>query len=134
MTLLLLGAGCAQDSNVVTRQTPSRIDGAKVIDMDAPTPFAMRITIFYYQETDSNGWPADVQAQEYVRFLQDQGIDVGFVRDGENHAYVAMVNAADVAAVRSADKMAASAGITKPPMVPDSMRLDAHQTQTEADP
>ncbi|MEM7312137.1 MAG: hypothetical protein AAF497_03200 [Planctomycetota bacterium] len=114
---LSVTAGCSDSLS----PPKSLIDPDKVIDMDAPTLFAMRITIFCYAEADVNGWPARRECQQYVRFLQDRDIDVGFVADAENKSFVAMVAAADVGKVKEADAAAKTEGVTKPPLVPASM-------------
>lgn len=88
-----------------------------VIDLYQPTLFATRITVFTYRDSLKNGWPSKTRDQRYVRFLQDQGIKVGFTRDTANGIHVAMVSASDVAAVADADREAITAGVEKPPIV-----------------
>jgi hypothetical protein len=78
----------------------------------------MRITIFTYRDADDNGWPNNPSDEEYVRFLQDRGIQVGFLRDPDSRLFAAMVDAWNVDAVIDADKAALEAGVKKPPMVP----------------
>jgi hypothetical protein len=112
-------AGC-KDGTSRPPVPETRVDPQKVIDMSGPTLSPMQITIFTYADADSNGWPKKPADQEYVRFLQDRGIPVGFMVDTANDLHVAMVNASDVDAVVEADKAARDAGIAKPQMVPNT--------------
>lgn len=116
--IFLCSCGHPSPSSVSPPNT--NIDKSKIIDLDAPVLFAMRITIFAYRDADLRGWPSAASHQEYVRFLQDRDIHFGFVHDPDSGLYYAMVDANKVDAAVAADKDAAAVGIEKPPMVPDS--------------
>jgi hypothetical protein len=110
--------GCNQPPSSSVSTTKTNIDQSKILDLQAPTPFAIRITIFAYRDADARGWPAARPYQDYVRFLQDRNVRVGFKHDPESDLRYAMVDSGDVDAVVAADKEAVAAGIKKPPTVP----------------
>lgn len=123
-------AGCSPTEITSIPNPNTRIDASKVFNPTEGTWFTIRITLFVYHQADTNGWPADPALQEYVRFLQDRDIPIGFMQSvGEDGQYLAMFKSGQVRDIIVANEAAEAAGIELPPTLPGSVTADSPPSQ-----
>jgi hypothetical protein len=105
VVLLLALAGSESDP---------QIDPEHVTTLEALHGEEGVVPIFTYVEADSRGWPASAEHRQFVRFLQDNGIDVAFYSDEGSGWHFAFVAGSDSKRWKLLSEMAWEKGIPLP--------------------
>jgi hypothetical protein len=95
-----------------------QIDPQHVTTLEAMDGEEMAVTIFLYDRVDSRGWPASPEDRQFVRFLQDNGIDVAFQFHEQSGLHYALVFGSDFNRFLALKQIAQEKGIPVPEMVP----------------
>lgn len=93
-----------------------QIDPEHVTTLEAMRGEETVVVIFVYEDADSRGWPASAEDRQYVRFLQDNGVDVAF--DEQSGLHFALVSGSDANRVLVLHEEAGNKGIPVPESVP----------------
>lgn len=97
----------------------SQIDPDHVTTLEAMDGEEVAVTIFLYDRVDSRGWPASPEHRQFVRFLQDNGIDVAFEFHEKSGLHYALVFGSDVnRLIVLREQIAQEKGIPVPEMRP----------------
>ena len=100
-----------------------QIDPEHVTTLEAMRGEETVLVIFEYEDVDSRGWPASADDRQFVRFLQDNGIDVAFHFDEERGRRLALASGSDANRYVVLKTLARDKGIPVPEMVPELVRL-----------
>ena len=95
-----------------------QIDPEHVATLEAMDGEEMAVIIFRYERADSRGWPASPEHRQFVRFLQDYGIDVAFEFHEESGLHYALVFGSDLNRFVVLRENAQDKGIPVPEMAP----------------
>lgn len=93
-----------------------QIDPEHVTTLEAMRGEETVVVIFVYEDADSRGWPASAEHRQYVRFLQQSGVDVAF--EEESGLHFALVSGSDANRFVVLKALAQDKGIPVPEMVP----------------
>ena len=72
-------------------ESDPQIDPDHVRSLEEMDGEGVAVGVFIYDRADSRGWPASAEDRQFVRFLQDSGVDVAFRFDeasGLHHGFV----------------------------------------------
>jgi hypothetical protein len=100
-----------------------QIDPEHVTTLEAMRGEETVVVIFVYEEADSRGWPASAEDRQYVRFLQDSGVDVAFHFDEKSGLRLALVSGNDAKRFVVLKALAEEKGIPVPETVPELVGL-----------
>ncbi len=100
-------------------ESDPQIDPEHVTTLEAMDGEEMAVIIFHYERVDSRGWPASPEHRQFVRFLQDNGIDVAFQFHEESGLHYALVFGSDFNRfIVLREELAQEKGIPVPEMPP----------------
>jgi hypothetical protein len=95
-----------------------QIDPEHVTTLEAMRGEETAVIIFLYEDADSRGWPASPEDREFVRFLQDSGVDVAFHATERSGPHFALVSESDANRFLVLRGIAQDKGIPVREMVP----------------
>jgi len=104
--------------SLAVSESDPQIDPEHVTTLEAMHGEEMAATIFLYERVDPRGWPASPEHRQFVRFLQDNGVDVAFQFHEESGLHYALIFGGDFNRFAVLREIAREKEIPVPEMVP----------------
>ena len=89
-----------------------QIDPTKVVTLDDLLHMAM--PCLHYGFADHRGWPIWRDERTYIRYLQDNGVRVAFIRSDDGSYYSTLIGFIDSIRIRQLHQQAKEAGLNVP--------------------
>ena len=118
--------------SLAASESDSQIDPEHVRSLEDMDGERVALGVFVYDPADSRGWPASPGDRQFVRFLQDSGVDVAFRFDEASGLHHGFVFGSQVNKFLVLRQIAQEKGIPVPEMPPEVVVVRAEPPDGEA--
>ena len=113
-------------------ETDPQIDPEHVRSLEDMDGERVAVGVFIYDRADSRGWPASAEDRQFVRFLQDSGVDLAFRFDEASGSHHGFVFGSQFNKFVVLSQIAQEKGIPVPEMPPEAVVVRAEPPDGES--